>query len=130
VPRLPRPPRLLSDPRVAVLRAAYDAFNRRDVEAVLALLAPDVEWPNVLEQTVLRGREAVREYWLRQFREIDPRVEPLRFVAEGERLVAEVRQIVRDPGGRVLSERTVAHVYTFNGPLIATMRVAPAPAGG
>lgn len=117
----------MDDARIAVLRRAYEAFNRRDVEAVLALMEPDVEWPNVLEQTVVRGRDAVREYWRWQFREIDPRVEPVRFVSDGDRLVAEVRQTVRDLGGRVLSTRTVAHVYTFHGPLIAAMRVGPAP---
>jgi ketosteroid isomerase-like protein len=34
---------------LALLRRAYDAFNARDVDAVLALLQPDVDWPNAME---------------------------------------------------------------------------------
>jgi len=30
----------------SLLEGAYEAFNRRDVDAVLAGMAPDVDWPN------------------------------------------------------------------------------------
>ena len=29
-----------------LLRSIYDSFNRRDIDAVLAKMAPDVDWPN------------------------------------------------------------------------------------
>ena len=45
---------------VALLRRAYEAFNARDIEAVLSLLQPDVDWPNVMEGGREHGHEAVR----------------------------------------------------------------------
>ena len=45
---------------------ARDAFNRRDLEAVFALFAPDVEYgppPPLHEDGPLRGRAAVFEFW-------------------------------------------------------------------
>jgi ketosteroid isomerase-like protein len=89
------------DRRVALLRRAYDAFNRRDVGGVLPLLAPDVAWPNVPERTTLRGRGAVRAYWLGQFRTADPRVEPTGFLPRADgAVVVGVHQVVRDLTGR------------------------------
>ena len=32
-----------------VLRSAYRAFNARDVEAAIALMQPEVDWPNAWE---------------------------------------------------------------------------------
>jgi hypothetical protein len=31
------------------LRRAYEAFNARDVEAALALMHSDVDWPNAIK---------------------------------------------------------------------------------
>ena len=44
------------------LRDLYAAFNARDVDAVLAHVHPDVDWPNAFEGGRVHGREAVREY--------------------------------------------------------------------
>jgi ketosteroid isomerase-like protein len=112
--------------RVALLRRAYGAFDRREIEAVLALLTPDVEWPNVLAGTTLRGRDAVRAYWVGQFETLDPRVEPEAFVPLGQDgVVAAVHQVVRDRDGHLLSDSRVAHAYTFRGELAARMAVYP-----
>ena len=35
----------------ALLRRAYDAFNARDIEAAIALMHPEVDWPNPMEAT-------------------------------------------------------------------------------
>jgi hypothetical protein len=72
------------DKRVALLRLAYEAFNRRDVDAVLSMLDPEVEWPNLLDRATAHGPDPVREYWNRQFKQIDPtsnRRRPFRFGA-------------------------------------------------
>jgi len=51
---------------VALARKAIDALNRRDFDAVLAFLSPDVEWealegvPGIAE--LYRGRPGVREW--------------------------------------------------------------------
>jgi len=48
------------------LRALYAAFNARDIDAVLAAMTEDVDWPNAWEGGRLSGRAAVRNYWTRQ----------------------------------------------------------------
>jgi len=50
---------------VAVLREAYRAFNARDMDAALATMRPDVEWPNGMEGGTVYGHAGVREYWTR-----------------------------------------------------------------
>ena len=50
----------------------------------------------------MRGHQALREYCIRQWTHIDPRVEPQRFTADNAgRTVVEARQVVRDLAGRV-----------------------------
>jgi organic hydroperoxide reductase OsmC/OhrA len=112
-----------------MLRELYAAFNARDVDAVLAALAPDVDWPNVLEGTRAVGRDAVRTYWTGQFAQMDPRVEPLAFseMPDG-RIAVDVHQIVRDLDGAVQADNLVIHTYTL-GPdgLVARMDAEHAP---
>lgn len=115
------------DRRVELLRRTYDAFNRRDIDAVLSTLDADVEWPNMLEMTTLHGHEEVRRYWERQFEQIDPRVEPTGFAPGGDDVVVvDVHQVVRDREGRVLRDDHVTHRYAFRGALIVRMRVEAA----
>ena len=107
-----------------LLRALYAAFNARDVDAVIAALHPDVDWPNAWEGGRLHGQAAVRDYWARQFAAIDPHVEPQAFTTiDGGRIAVEVHQVVRSPAGEVLSDRTVTHVYTLRDGLVARMDV-------
>lgn len=107
-----------------LLRRTYDAFNARDVDAVLAGMHDDVDWPNAWEGGRVRGREAVRAYWARQFAEIDPRVTPVGFAARPDGAIAvDVHQVVRGPDGAVLSDGRVVHVYTFRDGLVERMDV-------
>jgi hypothetical protein len=48
-----------------LLRRTYMAFNRRDTEAALAMMHPEVDWPNAWEGGRVAGREAVAAYWAR-----------------------------------------------------------------
>lgn len=107
-----------------LLERAYAAFNARDVDAALELMHPDVDWPNGMEGGRVRGRDAVREYWERQFTLIDSRVEPLAFTDEPDgRVAVKVHQVVRDMSGQVVADAEVAHVYTFTGGLISRMDI-------
>jgi hypothetical protein len=108
----------------ALLRRLYAAFNARDVDAVLAALHPDVDWPNAFEGGRVIGRAAVRDYWRRQFEQIDPRVEPRAFADAGEgRVAVTVHQVVRDLDGAVLADREVTRVYEFRDDLVVRMDV-------
>jgi hypothetical protein len=106
------------------LRAMYVAFNARDLEAVLAALADDVDWPNAWEGGRLHGREAVRDYWTRQWAELDPTVEPVSIVPRADgRLAVDVHQTVRNLAGETLADHRVVHVYAFSHGRIARMDV-------
>jgi len=107
-----------------VLLAAYEAFNSRDVESVLATMHPDVVWPNGMDGGHVHGHGGVRDYWTRQWSVIDPHVEPLRFEADDAgRIVVEVHQVVRDRAGTVMADRVVHHVYDLRDGLIRTMEI-------
>jgi ketosteroid isomerase-like protein len=106
------------------LHDLYDAFNRRDIDEVLAALRPDVDWPNAWEGGRVVGRDAVRAYWQRQFAQIDGRVEPVAFsVGDDGRVSVEVHQVVRGRDGAVLADRIVTHVYAFRDGLVERMDV-------
>jgi hypothetical protein len=108
----------------ARLRAVYDAFNRRDVDTVLAAMTEDVDWPNAWEGGRMRGRDAVRAYWTRQWASIDGSVEPVGFdVRPDGRVAVDVDQVVRDLDGAVISESRVVHVYALRDGLVARMDV-------
>ena len=110
--------------RDAQIHALYAAFNRRDIDAVLARMHPDVTWPNGWEGGVVVGHAAVRDYWTRQWAAIDPTVTPEAITEEPDgRVDVAVRQVIKDLGGAVLSEGMVRHIYTFQGPLIAAMEI-------
>jgi len=106
-----------------LLTAAYEAFNARDIERALATMHPDVEWPNGMEGGYVHGREAVRAYWTRQWTTIDPHVEPRGFRADGQRVVVDAHQVVRDRAGAIVTDRMVQHVYDFDSGLIRRMEI-------
>jgi ketosteroid isomerase-like protein len=116
--------------REALLREMYTSFNARETDALLATMTPDVDWPNGWEGGKVSGRDAVREYWTRQWAEIDPHVEPTAFATRDDGGVAvTVRQTVRSLDGALLSEDTVIHTYTFDDAtgLITAMAISAPP---
>jgi ketosteroid isomerase-like protein len=109
-----------------LLLAAYAAFNRRDIEAVLTLMSPDVDWPNGMEGGRVLGHDQVRSYWRRQWAVLDPHVEPVEINEdESGSAVVRVHQVVRDLGGTVLVNQFVGHVYSFRDGLIDRMEIQP-----
>jgi hypothetical protein len=108
----------------SLLQRAYDAFNARDIDGALALLQPDVDWPNGMEGGRELGHDAVRAYWTRQWQLIDPHVEPESISDDDQgRVVVEVHQVVRDLDGALLADQRVQHVYTLRDGLIARMDI-------
>ena len=102
----------------------YDSFNRRDVDALLALMSDEVDWPNAWKGGRLIGRDAVRDYWIAQWAEIDPHVEPLSVTERPDgALAVRVRQVVRSTDGQLLSDGQVVHVYRLRDGLIDRMDV-------
>ena len=109
---------------IELLREVYAAFNRRDIETVLARLDPDVDWPNGMEGGRENGRASVRNYWGRQFGIVQSHVEPVNFRTEKDgRICVEVHQVVRDLSGKLLADQMVQHVYTLRDGLITHMEI-------
>jgi len=111
-------------PETELLRAAYAAFNARDIDAALLLMTADVAWPRAFKGGFVRGPEEVRAYWTEQWSEIDPHVEPVAFRAEDDgSILVEVHQVVRDLAGNVLADDRVSHRFTLEQGLIQRMEV-------
>jgi len=108
---------------IELLQEAYRHFNVRDIDGVLRLMQEDVEWPNGMEGGWVHGREAVREYWTRQWLAVDPHVKPVGFREEDGRTVVLVEQVVRDLEGEVLLDQVVEHVYAIEDGLIRRMEI-------
>ncbi|QEE30708.1 nuclear transport factor 2 family protein [Terriglobus albidus] len=107
-----------------LIEQAYSAFNKRDINGVLALMTHDVNWPKVSEGGRAVGKEEVRAYWTRQWGEFDPHVEPLEITEEdGGRIRVRVHQLVKNLQGDVLSDSEVLHVFTVKAGLIAAMDI-------
>ena len=68
------------------LTALYVAFNAREIDQLLDAMTDDVDWPNAREGGRLHGKEAIRDYWTRQWSEIDPTVEPVSFTQATRRV--------------------------------------------
>jgi hypothetical protein len=106
------------------LRAAYAAFNARDINAALAVMTTDVSWPRAFKGGFVHGPEEIRAYWTEQWSEIDGRVEPVGFHAdETGCILVDVHQVVRDLAGTVLADQYVGHRFTFAHGLIQAMEV-------
>ena len=106
------------------LSNAYNAFNARDLEAALAAMHPEVDWPNGMEGGRVHGHSAVREYWTRQWSLIDPHVEPRRFSTDASgRIIVDVHQIVHDRAGNIIADQMVQHVYLIQDGLIRSMEI-------
>ena len=113
------------------IRAAYAAFNARDIDGALALMSETVSWPKASEGGRVEGKEAIRAYWTRQWREFDPRVEPVGMIDRGDgRTEVRVHQVVRSLEGAMLSDSEVWHVYTTTAEgLIERMEMGDEEAG-
>ncbi len=110
--------------RGELLTAVYAAFNRRDIERVLALMRPDVDWPNGMEGGRVHGCGEVRAYWKRQWGILDPHVEPVRMDEDETGSTAvHVHQVIRDLSGNILKDQIVQHVYFFREGLIERMDI-------
>jgi hypothetical protein len=107
-----------------LLTGAYLDFNARRIDAVLARMHPDVDWPNGMEGGRVLGHDEVRAYWTRQWSLIDPHVAPLKIEPdEVGRTVVTVHQVVRNLDGKILVDQIVHHAYKIRDGLIERMDI-------
>lgn len=101
------------------LAGLYAAIGARDGDALAALLAPDVDWPEAVTGGRVVGRDAVRAYWARQWVELRFSLHPrlMRERPDG-RVEVLVDQVVQDADGDLLSESVVLHLLTLTDGLV------------
>jgi ketosteroid isomerase-like protein len=137
----------MSTQNVDIVKSAYAAFGRGDIDALLDTLDPDIEWitpgPDDLPTAgTRRGREAVREFFatidrLYEFLAFEPQT----FLAEGDHVVVMGRDRVRVKAtGQIVEEHWAHHMvlrsgrsvtfreYIDTAALVADMRLAKAEA--
>ena len=111
----------------ALISEAYSAFNKRDVDAALALMSKNVSWPKASEGGRVVGKQNIGEYWARQWTQFNPHVEVLEVVEhENSKTHVRVHQLVRNLQGEVISDTELWHVYTIQSNLIERMEILEA----
>lgn len=103
----------------------YDLFNARDLEGFLAMLTPDVEWPDEAEDRVLIGRDAIRVYALETTAPLIARYVPIAFHVEADgRIAALARQLIASAAdGSLWSSTRVLHRWTVRENLVARVEI-------
>lgn len=97
----------------------YAAFNARDVDTVFQMLHPDVHWTNGWEGGYVTGYNELRNYWTRQWKEVNSSVEPIKVKDKPNgKIVVEVHQTGKNLPGKILFDEIVKHIYTIENGLI------------
>lgn len=114
----------MSEDRLATVRAAYESFNRQDLDQALGFLADDVQWPDVVTGSVLEGKDAVRAYFERVFAVVSMRVTVGDLIPLGDAVLVTTYQQFYDLDGSVLGPpRMVVNRYTFEDDRATRMEV-------
>ena len=107
-----------------LIAQAYSAFNRRDIDCALALMSENVSWPKASEGGRVVGKEEIRSYWSRQWKEFDPHVELLEIIDRESSITdVKVHLLVKSLTGDVLSDSQLWHIYTIANGLIERMDI-------
>src|SRR5919205_2605272 len=111
----------MNEENVELIRRGYEAYARRDFQAVFALLDPEVE----IRQTELlpwggtyRGHEQAREFFRKLSEHTDGMPEPTGYISAGEDVVAtgRLRGRVRANGREF--DLAIAHLWSVRGGLV------------
>jgi len=124
----------MSNNNVEIIKRIYHCFNARDIDGVLTVLSDDIAWANGMDGGHVHGREAVRDYWTRQWAIVSPHVEPVAFENTEDGTVAvKVIQTVFDLNGQPLDgqthglkDKTVMHIFRMEGEKIARFDIQDA----
>src|SRR4030088_3254220 len=105
-----------------LIAEVYSAFNQRNIDGALALMTESVSGPKASEGGRVVGKEEIRAYWSRQWKEFDPHVTPVEVIDRGVgKIDVRVHQLVKNLNGDVLSDSEVWHFYPTADSLIERM---------
>lgn len=111
-----------------LLTRHFDATRRRDLEAVVAQLHPDIAFANILEGGDVAGIEAARGYFQRQFAMAGVDIGLMRVRPQADGWVhADVEITLRRPDGRLWSQNSAVIAYLLRDDLIVGIDPQPDP---
>jgi ketosteroid isomerase-like protein len=119
----------MSQENVEITRTSYEALNRRDVDALLEHLDPNIEVPlpeGGIMAGVLRGHQGVRAFldsYLDAFECFH--VQPERFFDAGDRIVVFCRMSGLGRGSGAAIKARPAHLWTMRGGKAVRLEVIP-----
>jgi hypothetical protein len=119
----------MTDTQTLITRA-YAAFNKRDIDGAFVFMSEHVSWPKASEGGRVVGKDEIRAYWTRQWKQFDPHVEPIQVIDRSDgKTDVRVRQLVKSLEGNVLSDSEVWHTYTIADGLIDRMDIKESDGG-
>lgn len=106
----------------AVVDALWPALTARDLDAVTALLHPDVDWQDNLNGGRRVGRDAVRGYLSEVMATVVVVSTPIEVLQSGpDRFLARVNHVVRNQDGQLWGQEIVSHALLLRDGLIVRM---------
>lgn len=107
-----------------LIKKAYLAFNSRDISTALSTFHENVEWPKAFEGGYVNGHNEIREYWTRQWTEINGIVEPISIIEMSkQKYEVTVHQLVEDLQGKILFDGIIKHIFTVKDNLLSRMDI-------
>ena len=109
----------MSQENVEIARLGYEAFNRGDIDSLLDLCAPGIEWRDfaTIDTETVTGKEAVRAYFetvMEAWEEI--RLEPEEITdLGGDRVLVVSHLTARGKGSGIGVDGRGADLLTFDG---------------
>ena len=107
------------DARRKLLLQFYKALDDKDVEALMALLHPDVDFPSQLDGTRAHGFAEVRAYYVRAFGMVNAESTPTAFHSRPDgSMEVQVHHHVTSLEGALWHEGPVNYRFEFRDGLI------------
>jgi uncharacterized protein len=106
-----------TEKRIAILRAAYAAFNSGDIDAAVQSLDPNIDWSEPTEFPgggSYHGRDGAKKYLTNSRASVAEVIsDPEQFIPAGDRIVVFVYARVRPKDSATWQEVRLADVYLF-----------------
>jgi ketosteroid isomerase-like protein len=119
----------MSQQNIDTVKQVYEAFGRGDVEAILAVVADDVDWASEAESTVApwhgvhKGKGEVPKFFQALGETVEvTEFEPLAFTDGGDDVMTVVRFGMRIPATGKLGTMDLHHWFHFQNGKIARYR--------
>jgi ketosteroid isomerase-like protein len=108
----------------ALVQRLYDANGKRDFAAFRALVAPQLEWPDITRGGWLTTPEQIRDYWAYNDAYIRVEITPVEVhLADDGRIVVDANQVIWNRTGQLWSDQCVRHCYTLRDGLFWRMDI-------